>query len=35
MKPLGGRVICADQEVARFAQAGKKVYYAMTLIPPA
>ncbi len=31
---LGGASQGADQEVARFAQAGKPVYYALTDIPP-
>jgi hypothetical protein len=31
---LGGESQGADQEVARFAQAGKPVYYALTDIPP-
>jgi hypothetical protein len=31
---LGGESKGADQEVARFAQAGKPVYYALTDIPP-
>ena len=32
---LGGESQGADQEVARFTQAGKQVFYALAHIPPA
>ena len=35
MLRLGGESQGADQEVARFAQAGKQVFYALAHIPPA